>query len=43
MGVEVARDCLATRDRLSIAQVVLAPTSHSFADRAVVIVGREGA
>lgn len=33
MAVEAARDCLADRDRSSIARVVLASTSHSFADR----------
>ena len=33
MAVEAARDCLADRDRSSIARVVLASTSHPFADR----------
>ena len=33
MGVEAARDCLATRDRSSVSRVILASTSHTFADR----------
>ena len=33
MAVEAARDCLAGRDRAAIARVVLASTSHPFADR----------
>ncbi|ARR55155.1 3-hydroxy-3-methylglutaryl CoA synthase [Rhizorhabdus wittichii DC-6] len=33
MAVEAARDCLAGRDRSAIARVVLASTSHPFADR----------
>ena len=33
MGVEAARDCLAGRDRSGVARVVLASTSHTYADR----------
>jgi len=33
MGVEAAQDCLASRDRSSVARVILASTSHTFADR----------
>lgn len=33
MAVEAARDCLAARDRSSVARVVLASTSHPFVDR----------
>ncbi len=33
MSVEAARDCLADRDRSAISRVVLASTSHTFADR----------
>jgi 3-hydroxy-3-methylglutaryl CoA synthase len=33
MAVEAARDCLAGRDRSSVARIVLASTSHPFADR----------
>ncbi|MDB5584085.1 MAG: 3-hydroxy-3-methylglutaryl CoA synthase [Bradyrhizobium sp.] len=33
MGVEAARDCLAARDRSSIARLTLSSTSHVYADR----------
>ena len=33
MGVEAARDCLGARDRGMVARVLLASTSHTYADR----------
>lgn len=41
MGVEAARDCLGDMDRTRVARVVLASTSHPFADRQNSVVVKE--